>query len=558
MSKLDPKKQLEVLRLLATRDPRLEPVTEKRNNVEVARQVERGGEIRILKSHNELSATTVNEKMMADAIQRVIGGLHPAEAAQFPRIWHSTRHRGLVTIEQRFDGLDFVDLTRLFAKDEYKRNPLFQLAMFGGALRALRSIHAHGFLHCDVRLDNYCVHVEVRSSKDGYEVTPNFQRVHAIDFGCSLLPPEQRAQQFAALPPYIGDAVGYLSPHYRQARGPEANLNRTDAMPFVRLSASSDLWSLAFHIQTVVDKGELDPDVEKRFGSHSHAALRCLERLPDRLGFRRDAHGNTTILVDGDGKVGVDLTLHNELLEEIDQITYDWACKGVVVDAPPEWLDEEEETKIIVPVLPWWRAPSVRRIAPVVAGVAAIGLAGGVWQLQSVPAKPAVAPLVTMASKPVAVVLTERPASVSVCRLAASDLEASIIRGQSPDPALQATLRTSLDACRQLLAQPDRLGDDLRRVLVSAGYYALHLGLPAESEKYARLLQHRLPDEYMGYFLDASLRAREGNAAATLEALTRAADRGMPRKAFEDGRPDFAFLANHPGLASLERKFAKH
>ncbi|MEO5670776.1 MAG: hypothetical protein ABIR26_08815 [Ramlibacter sp.] len=539
MSLLKASEKLEVLRMLAKAPGRVE-VTEERNKVKIKRSVASGA-MKIVKSHMGGSPTTRNEMTVALAILDTRRNMEALEASEFPEVDPTAPHASQVTLSPRFEGLDLDDFFELLGQEPRRNSPLLHLAIWCGVLRSLRAIHRRGFLHCDVRPDNYCVAVGVRPiAGGGFEVMPDFGNMHAIDFGCALVPPPGRAAQLPDFP-WIAPMAGYTSPDYDTAR--ELRGDRAEAARAIRhLTAASDLWALGLRIQQMLDEVPPNPALEDAVEVHGRPALELLRQLPGRLGYPQGLPPRLTPMVSEEEQEGLlfDVALHDELIKEIERFTMRWTFEPVTVTHWPTIGKLHDETKFVAPGL----LSSRRYVAPVLASVALLGLAA--WALWPQP---------PMNTSPPS--MDTKASTIADCKFPLRELDAALARGQSPDTALQPRLRKALEACDFLLRDPERLGNDLRVALVGASYYSLHLGRPAQAEQFARQLVIRYPTEYPGYFLTAKVRASEGNAVATLEALGHAADRGLTRANFEDERSQFAFLSSNPALASLERKLTK-
>ncbi|MDB5874649.1 MAG: hypothetical protein JWQ07_4091 [Ramlibacter sp.] len=554
MSLLSSKEKLNVLRMLAKAGGPSE-ITEIRNGVEIVRKMD-GSAMKIVKSHVGSRQTTMNETTLALAMQHARRRMKAREGAEFPDVTAAVDHKEHVTFLQPFAGLDLDDLTDLLRCDPRRHSPLFQLSIWCGVLRALRAIHRRGFLHCDVRADNYCVRVDVRPNGSGLEVTPDFAFVHAVDFGCSLGPLGGRPEQVGEFP-FIDESALYLSPQYCAARKLRILGQGDVGLALAKLTPSSDLWSIGYHVQRMLDADATSPDpaVEPPF-MHAPAALELLLELPRRLGYPDGLPVDPTPMVPGEGgSLIVNVDLHDKLIEDIEKFTLTWKCGPVIVDEWPDVIHPKDETGILPPTTVPAPAPAPRpsRHAIAVAGVVAIAaIAVAAWKMRPEPAPAVQEAPVAIAHAPVP---PARVVTMADCLPTFRELDAVLVRGQSPGASLQSKLHTALGGCQYLIDRPHLINADEARVaLLAAGYYSLHLGLPVEAEQFAHQFLQRYPKEYLGHFLMAKLRASEGNAAATLEALTRAAERGLTRKNFDDERAQFSFLAGNPTFASLERR----
>lgn len=550
MSLLKPHEKLEVLRMLAKAGGSGEEVREYRNGVEISRKMD-GAEMKIVKSHMGKSLTSANETTLALAILQARRGKSARENEEFPELNVTVAHKDQVTLSPRFEGIDLDDFIDLLANDPRKHSPHFQLAIWCGVLRSLRALHRRGFLHCDVRRDNYCVWVEVRNIGGRFEITPDLSRIQAVDFGCALVPPSGRSAQAPDFP-FIAETAFYLSPQYCAARQ-RRNEPLEVARALTRLTPASDLWSVGYQIQKMLIDVPPDPDVEKAFGVHASAALELLMSLPARLGYPDGLPPEATPgVAEKDGALLVNVDTHDGIIEDIEKFTIQWKCGSVIVSQWPNTQNDEGETGLMPPVQTPTQKRSLSAVATLTAvAITVVGVTG--WKMWPPPPTAPDIPPVTLAASPSRM----PPPTMADCKSPLRELDAVLTLGQPPNAALQEKLRTSLSACRVLLDRADSLGDDMRVAFISAAYYSLHLGQTKEAEQYANQLLQRYPDEYPGHFLVAKVRASEGDAAATLEALARAAERGLPRVNFEDERSQFAFLQGSPALAKLERKLAR-
>ncbi|MFM8331449.1 MAG: hypothetical protein ACKN9T_07150 [Candidatus Methylumidiphilus sp.] len=145
------------------------------------------------------------------------------------------------------------------------------LQLLRACLLALREIHAHGIVHCDIKEDNICLPYAPYPFQDGQAIGIGFERIRLIDFAFSVTPERPLDRPLPILPaaPYQSNLLKTALSGDRQGRG---------GLSAQQLDCRADLFSLGYLAGRIADIGLLQP-----MGAGGAAAMDGARRLAERL-----------------------------------------------------------------------------------------------------------------------------------------------------------------------------------------------------------------------------------------------------------------------------------
>jgi hypothetical protein len=233
---------------------------------------------------------------------------HVVELSELKRAGDG-HHTPLVTLLATFDaGITIEDWLRVrprYAHGESYAHPFKHAGLFllllRGCLVALREIHAHGIVHCDIKADNICLGYAPYPFRPepGRTLRPDFEQVRLIDFAFSVTPKRPLQQPLPILPvaPYQSNLLKRSLERDQAQRGRQR--------PSIQgLDWRADLYSLGHMAGLIAEAGLVTPT-----GSGGRAAYDGAYRLVERLkgfdGGRRTATlPHDELIADIDGMLG--------------------------------------------------------------------------------------------------------------------------------------------------------------------------------------------------------------------------------------------------------------
>jgi hypothetical protein len=235
----------------------------------VERRVDRsGGSLNFVVEKSDFTNSEViaNESLIVTAINSLVSRGKPPISTT-PIGWsNKVMNDGQsfrTVLTQDFAGLDIEDLLDCVLEysdvPDLRHHAQFQLAIWRSVLRSLLSMHVHGWIHCDAKIDNFCVPV-TSWSRQGQQLTLSLTRINVIDFGMSLLSKGERERQrndlsainrarksIAAVGP-----VNYLPGIYEEAMQSDGTGEMSAWEKVDALDCSVDLYSVGVAIEETI------------------------------------------------------------------------------------------------------------------------------------------------------------------------------------------------------------------------------------------------------------------------------------------------------------------
>lgn len=134
------------------------------------------------------------------------------------------------------------------------QHPAVLLELLRASLAALKEIHAHGIVHCDIKPDNICLPYKPCPLAEDRMLRLDFGHLRLIDFSFSITP--ERALQ--RCPPVLPQAP-YQSELYKGALRADRNSRKANGENIQKLDYRVDLYSLGYLAGRIIEDG-LDAD----------------------------------------------------------------------------------------------------------------------------------------------------------------------------------------------------------------------------------------------------------------------------------------------------------
>lgn len=244
-----------------------------------------------------------NEFLLDFALKRLRYVVELSAYAQSSDGQHTPTVESVVTYDAGLTIEDWLRVRAEYPNGEIYSHPFKHAGLFLSLMRAclvaLREIHRHGIVHCDIKPDNICLPYLPYPRQPGQAIRIDFERIRLIDFAFSITPerPLEHPLPIAPEAPYQSNLL--------QTALRDDSRRRNRAQPASQnLDYRVDLYSLGYLARHIVDKGLVQPG-----GPDGMAAMDGALDLVERL----------QAFDDGRRRPGRALP-HDELIADIDAL----------------------------------------------------------------------------------------------------------------------------------------------------------------------------------------------------------------------------------------------
>lgn len=198
---------------------------------------------------------------------------------------------------------DWLRVKPKYAKGETYAHPFKHTGIFLSLIRAcliaLKEIHTHRLVHCDIKPDNICLPYSPYPYQPGKPIRIDFDHIRLIDFAFAI-----RADRPLEHPLPIGAKAAYQSDLLKAALTKDLDHKPRETLCAQQLDCRADLYSLGFMADHILHLGLLQPQ-----GIAGRAAQEGAHRIVERL----KAFDNATKPWDG-------MLPHDSLIADIDTL----------------------------------------------------------------------------------------------------------------------------------------------------------------------------------------------------------------------------------------------